>query len=93
MRSARWMASAQRARNSSGLAQSVRAFSEVYFDGFGFALFVNFLLRGEGGIAVEGWIRGGARGRAGVVKDVEQELAVVVVHVRAASDDLLEFDH
>ncbi len=56
-------------------------------------VFVNFLLRGEGGIAVEGRVGEVARGRAGVVEDVEPELAVVVAHPRAAPDDLLELDH
>ena len=34
-----------------------------------------------------------ARGRAGVIDDVEPELAVVVAQARAAADDLLELAH
>ena len=63
------------------------------FGAFGFAVFVNFLLRGEGGIAVEGRVGKITRGRAGVIEDVEPELAVVVADARAAPDDLLELDH
>ena len=65
-------------------------------DDFGFfhlAVFVNLLLGGEGGVAVEGRVGEVARGGAGVVEDVEPELAVVVPDARAAPDDLLELDH
>ena len=83
------------------------AVSKVAFgrlDGLGFfgredfrllhpAAFVNFLLGGEGGIAVEGRVGEVARGGAGVVEDVEPELAVIIPDARAAPDDLLELGH
>src|SRR5262249_34661381 len=53
----------------------------------------NFPLGGEGGVALKGRVGEVARGRAGVVEDVEPELAVVVAHTRAAPEDLLELDH
>jgi len=43
--------------------------------------------------AIEGWISEEARGGAGVVEDVEPELAVFIAHARAAPDDLLELAH
>ena len=70
-----------------------RHFGREDFGAFDFAVFVNFLLCGEGGIAVEGRISKVARGRAGVVEDVEPKFAVIVPNPRAAPDDLLEFDH
>ena len=54
---------------------------------------VDFLLGNELGIAVEFRVGEMARGRAGVVEDVEEELAVVLAHARAAPDDLLELGH
>ena len=59
----------------------------------GFAVFVDFLFRDPDRIAVEVRIGEQPRGRAGVVDDVEPELAVVVADARAAPDDLLEFAH
>ena len=56
-------------------------------------MFVNLLLGGEGGVAVEGRVGEVAGGGAGVVEDVEAELAVVVADAGAAADDLLELDH
>ena len=50
-------------------------------------------LRLDGRIAVEVGIGEQAGGRAGVVEDVEVELAVVVPDARAAADDLLELGH
>ena len=58
-----------------------------------FAGVVHFLFRDPGRIAVEVGVGEHAGGRAGVVEDVEPELAVVVAHARAAPDDLLELAH
>ena len=44
-------------------------------------------------VAVEVRVGEQPRGGAGVVEDVEEELAVVVAHAGAAADDLLELGH
>ena len=54
---------------------------------------VNLLFANKGRIAVKIRIGEQARSRAGVIDDVEPELAVIVAHARPASDDLLEFGH
>ena len=59
----------------------------------GFAVVVDLLFGDQRRIAVE--IRVGKQpcGRAGVVEDVEEQLAVVVADAGAAADDLLELGH
>ncbi len=57
------------------------------------AVLVDFLLRGEGGIAVEGRVGEIAGGGAGVIEDVEEILLVIGADAGAAADDLLELDH
>ena len=59
----------------------------------GFARLGHLLLGHERRLAVEVRVGEQARGGAGVVEDVEEELAVVVAHPRAAADDLLELGH
>ena len=71
----------------------LRHFGRFNFGVFDFSVFVNFLLSGKGGIAVEGRVGKIARGRTGVIENVEPELAVVIAHARAAPDDLLELGH
>ena len=58
-----------------------------------FAFVGDLLLRDPRRIAVEVRIGEQPRGRAGVVEDVEPELAVVVADPGAAADDLLELAH
>ena len=54
---------------------------------------VHFLDRHQSRFAVEIGIGEKARGTAGVIEDVEKELAVIVLDAGAAADDLLEFGH
>ena len=58
-----------------------------------FACRVHFLDRHQSGFAVEIGIGEQACGTAGVIEDVEKELAVIVLDASAATDDLLEFGH
>ena len=57
------------------------------------AALVDDLLVDQRGLAVELGIGEEPSGAAGVVDDVEEELAVVLAHARPASDDLLEVGH
>ena len=59
----------------------------------GFAVFVDDGFRLADRIAVEGGIGEHARRGAGIVDDVEGELAVVGAQAGAATDDLLELGH
>ena len=54
---------------------------------------VDLLFGDQGRVAVEVRVGEQAGGRAGVVEDVEPELAVVVADAGAAADDLLELGH
>ena len=54
---------------------------------------VQVFLGDSGRVAVEVRVGEHAGGGAGVVEDVEPELAVVVAHAGAAADDLLELAH
>ncbi len=56
-------------------------------------IFADLFLGDPHRVAVEVRVGEEPRGRAGVVEDVEPELAVIVAHARAAPDDLLELAH
>ena len=58
-----------------------------------FACRIHFLDGRQGRLSIEVGIGKEASGAAGVVEDVEIELAVIILDAGAASDDLFEFGH
>src|SRR5262245_3679159 len=54
---------------------------------------VNGLLYGDHGFAIKGEVGKEASGAAGIVEDIEKELAIVLAHAGASPNDLFEFSH